>query len=153
MNGGSYNGFDFLQGTLKETLQELLGELQVFCDPPTEKDGVITLKMKRETCATSNGYRKFLAFIASRRKLLTKDIKFKEEKNYITFDLVSFHAERLRAFFPKVNQEAVIESMKYLLELGWTEKNFAQVGINHSRFFRYKTKLRKAESVSIDTTK
>jgi hypothetical protein len=146
MNGGSCNGFDFLQGTLEESFQELLGELQVFCDPPSEKDGVITLNLKRETYATPNGYKKFLAFLSSHTKLLPKYMEIKMEKNFIIIDLKKYHIERLRAFFPKVDHEAVLESMKFLLKLGWTEKTFAEVNINHSRFFRYKKKLEEREA-------
>jgi hypothetical protein len=129
-------------------LQEFMGQLQEYCEQPIKEADGLTCRLRKATYEDPETFREFLNFIREHRTQFPNyNVEFNIKNLTVDLGEAFFHANRLAEFFKKpIAQKDVLESMKYLLELGWTEENFASLGVSHTSFFRYQKRVQAVPS-------
>jgi hypothetical protein len=58
----------------------------------------------------------------------------------LSLDVASLHTDRLKDHFQKdLYKDEIGDSLKYLQNLGWSKKDFSELGISKATFFRYRS--------------
>jgi hypothetical protein len=145
---------------LIQNLETFLSEIQSqteMVQSITEDKGTIIIRLNVECFADFEKASPFLLFVASLKKMLHLDnyIKMPETNElfqgkrtvFYRIDLVAFHADRLETFFHKdITQQDVATSIEFLIDQGWTEKCFKEIGVSHATFHRYHVRQKDAEA-------
>lgn len=131
--------------------QEFMSKLRFYCENPVKEADGLSCRLKKNTYKDPINFADFLDFLHSHNEEFPKyHVKFDMQELTVNLGAAFFHAGRLAKFFHKaLLQEDIVESMQYLLALGWTEEDFAKIGVSHSSFFRY---LKKAQVVASEPT-
>jgi hypothetical protein len=139
-----------------ETVQEFIEKMQPFCvGEPQANDQETILFLKPEVI---KNYEKFSEIREEARKLgatllayprpsfsfpnnLSKAEKVIDSAAVTAFivDLAALHADRLRDFLHKdISKADVAESIKYLIDQGWSEEKLCKLGFSHASLYRLK---------------
>jgi hypothetical protein len=127
---------------LLPNLEAFITEIKVteMFESISEKDGLLSIKLRHELFNDPAKAMPFLkmANLTVRNLHLENYIKMYSAAEY-TVDLSLLHEDRLRDFFHKdTSQMDVTSSIDYLQKLGWTEKQFSELGLSRASFYRYR---------------
>jgi len=143
---------------LISNLQTLLKESESYFDTVTEEKGKTIITLKYDVIRSFESHKAFFQFFNALKKKLKLE-PYIEQKYIIKptrvpgidyalplcqriefhVDTIALHTDRLRGFFQYgVTKSDVAESMSFLLQNGWTEKEFqSEIGLSRSSYFRY----------------
>jgi hypothetical protein len=137
---------------LSKTVQKFTEDLKPYlASEPREEQGALLLILKESAIADREAY---CSLKNEGSKLFgsafSPHVNAKRGEVGFTLNREVLCAQELKEFFhPNIDEEHIHECFNYLVERGWTEKQFqSEIGIGRSTAWRYLTKIRAAKNGS-----